>query len=268
MPELNAIVTQRIDFAPGLMILRVAPEGWQLPAFKPGQFSVLGLPASAPRSEGSDPEEPALAPDAFVRRAYSIASSSEEREYVEFYISEVKSGALTPRLFALNVGDKVFLSPKATGMFTLDQVPAEQNLIFIGTGTGLAPYMSMIRTHVEAGESRQFFVLHGARNSWDLGYRTELFYLQRFAPNFTYIPIIDGPEKEIVPWKGHVGFAQDLWKKGVIEEAWGFKPTPENTHVFLCGNPLMIEAMVGVLAAENFVVHSKQTPGQIHIEEF
>ena len=268
MPELNAIVTQKIDFTPGLMILRVSPDGWELPAFKPGQFSVLGLPAAAPRVADASPENPVPAPDAFIRRAYSIASSSTEREFLEFYIAQVKSGALTPRLFALNVGDRVFLSPKATGMFTLDQIAEDQNLIFIGTGTGLAPYMSMIRTHVEANEPRKFFVIHGARNSWDLGYRTELFYLQRFAPNFTYMPTIDGPDSEAVPWKGPVGFAQDHWRQGAIEQAWGFKPTPANTHIFLCGNPLMIEAMLKVLTEDGFTVHSKQTPGQIHIEEF
>lgn len=268
MPELNAIVTQRVDFASDLMILRVAPDGWELPAFKPGQFSLLGLPASAPRSASATVEEPVPDPNTFIRRAYSIASSSQEREYLEFYLAQVRSGALTPRLFALDVGDRLFLSPKASGLFTLDEVPAEQNLIFMGTGTGLAPYISMIRTHVEANEPRRFFVLHGARNSWDLGYRTELFYLQRFASNFTYVPTIDGPQDEVVPWTGHVGFAQDLWKEGLISRAWGFTPTPFNSHVFLCGNPLMIEAMKGLLEGEGFSVHRKQAPGQIHIEEF
>lgn len=268
MSELNAIVTQRIDFTPGLMILRVAPDGWELPSFTPGQFSVLGLPGSAPRIENAGAEEPAPAPGTLIRRAYSIASASHEREYLEFYIALVTSGALTPRLFALNVGDRVFLSPKATGMFTLDQVSADQNLIFIGTGTGLAPYMSMIRSHVEANEPRKFFVLHGARNSWDLGYRTELFYMQRFAPNFTYLPIIDAPDKEMVPWKGEIGYVQNLWQQGVIGRTWGFKPNPYNSHVFLCGNPLMVEAMIKSLTEDGFTVHSKRTPGQVHVEEF
>jgi ferredoxin--NADP+ reductase len=268
VPEFNAIVTQRVDFSSDLMILQVTPDGWQLPEFKPGQYSLLGLPASAPRSETATPEPSPPAPDSWVRRAYSIASSSSEKQYLEFYISQVRSGSLTSRLFALNVGDRIFLSPKTVGMFTLDSVDIEQNLIFIGTGTGLAPYMSMIRTHVEAGEPRKFFVLHGARNSWDLGYRTELFYLQRFAPNFSYAPIIDFPQDEVVPWTGHVGFAQDLWKAGVINDTWGFAPTPANSHVFLCGNPLMIEAMKEVLEPEGFTVHKRHAPGQIHIEEF
>lgn len=267
MSELNAVVTQRIDFAPGLMILRVAPVGWELPAFRAGQYSVLGLPASAPRVADATPEAPVPAPDTFIRRAYSIASSSSEREYLEFYITLVKSGALTSRLFALDVGDRVFMSPRTTGMFTLDQVARDQNLVFIGTGTGLAPYMSMIRTHVEAHEPRRFFVIHGARNSWDLGYRTELFYLQRFAPNFTYLPTIDHPDGEAVSWKGRVGYAQDAWKQGVVEQAWGFRPSPADTHIFLCGNPRMLEAMKETLAKEGFSLHSKQAPGQIHIEE-
>jgi ferredoxin--NADP+ reductase len=153
-------------------------------------------------------------------------------------------------------------------MFTIDQIPEDQNLIFIGTGTGLAPYISMIRTHLDPKSPRKFFVLHGARNSWDLGYRTELFFLQRFAPNFVYVPTIDGPAAEAVPWTGHVGFAQDLWNKGIIEQSWGFKPTPANSHVFLCGNPLMIEAMKALLVGEGFVLPKKPNPGQIHFEEF
>ena len=268
MPELNAIVTQRIDFAPGLMILQVAPDGWELPQFTAGQFAVLGLPAGAPRSPDSDVEDPPSAPDAFIRRAYSIASASHEREYLEFYIVQVRSGQLTPRLFALNPGDRVWLGPKTTGMFTLDQVPVDQNLVFIGTGTGLAPYMSMIRTHLEANEPRRFAALHGARNSWDLGYRTELFQMQRLARSFAYIPTIAEPQDEHVPWKGHVGFVQSLWVKGEIDKAWGFKPQPGNTHIFLCGNPLMIEAMRELLHAEGFQEHSKTSPGQIHLEEY
>jgi ferredoxin--NADP+ reductase len=284
MTELNAVVTERVDFTPDLMILRVAPDGWELPDFRAGQYALLGLPPQAPRSASSGPEsapDPDSAPDAesgatdpeapapeLIRRAYSVASSSVEREYVEFYVAQVRSGALTPRLFALGIGDRVHLTSRFTGMFTLDQVPADQHLVLVATGTGLAPYMSMIRTHVEADPARKVLVLHGARNSWDLAYRTELFHLQRFAPGFTYLPIIDGPQDEVVPWRGQVGFVQDLWKAGMVEQLWGLAPTPLNCHVFLCGNPLMIEAMSALLIPEGFTVHRRHTPGRLHIEEF
>jgi ferredoxin--NADP+ reductase len=268
MPDLNAVVTQRVDFGPDLMILRVAPVGWRLPEFTPGQYCLLGLPGSAPRSANSTAEDPAPEPEELIRRAYSIASSSVEREYVELYIAQVRSGALTPRLFSLRVGDRVHLGSKVVGMFTLDRVMEDAHLVLVGTGTGLAPYMSMIRTDLQVHATRRVLVLHGARNSWDLAYRTELFYLQRYAPNFSYVPIIDGPQDEVVPWTGHVGFAQDLWKAGAVEDLWGFAPTPENSHVFLCGNPLMISAMTDLLVGEGFTVHRRQTPGQVHIEEF
>jgi ferredoxin--NADP+ reductase len=268
MPHLNAIVTQRIDSAPGLMILRVAPEGWELPPFTPGQFAVLGLPASAPKSPGAEPDDPPLPQDTFLSRAYSIASSSLERQYLEFYLVEVKTGALTPRLFALKEGDRVWLGPKFTGRFTLDQVPQDQNVVFIATGTGLAPYMSMLRTHLEAGGSRRYAVLHGARRSRDLGYREELLVMQGLAPNFLYIPVLTRPETEPVPWKGHTGRLPAFWKEKILERAWGFQPSPANTHCFLCGNPAMVEAMEAVLEAEGFTEHSTRKPGQVHSEKY
>ena len=99
---LNAIVTQRIEVAPGLMVLRVVPDGWHLPEFTPGQFAVLGLPPDAARCPGADIEDQTPRPDRLIRRAYSIASSSVAREYLEFYINLVRSGSLSPRLFALS----------------------------------------------------------------------------------------------------------------------------------------------------------------------
>ena len=270
MPEtsLNARVTQRTEITPGLLILRVAPVGWTLPEFIPGQYTVLALPGSARRCETAEAEVQPPDPQKFIRRAYSIASSSHEKEYLEFFISLVRSGALTPRLFALKLGDPLWLSPKATGMFTLKDVSEDKNLVFIATGTGLAPYMSILRTYLEADKPRKFAVLHGAYHSWDLGYRQELFTLQRFCRNFTYLPIINDPQGELVPWKGPSGIVQDLWKGGAIKAAWGFQPTPENTDVFLCGNPAMIESVTALLKGEGFAEHSPVKRGQIRAEKF
>jgi len=268
MPNLNAIVTRRIDYGPGLFVLQVVPDGWELPPFTPGQFAVLGLPASAARDSEAEPEEPPLAPDAFPRRAYSIASTSREHQFLEFYLVEVRTGALTPRLFALKVGDRLWLGPKISGLFTLDQVPADQNVVFIATGTGLAPYMSMLRTHLGAGESRTYCVIHGARTSQDLGYREELLEMERLASNFRYLPVLTRPETEPVPWAGSTGRLPEFWKTGALERVWGLRPTPADTHCFLCGNPAMVDAMEAVLESEGFTLHSNQHPGQIHREKY
>lgn len=267
-PTLNAVVALRTEISPWLIILRVAPDGWKLPVFAPGQFAVIGLPGAAPRCAMSEPEEPASDPGKLIRRAYSIASSSLTEEYMEFYVALVTSGALTPRLFALNIGDRLWLGPKITGMFTFDQVPEDQNVVMIATGTGLAPYMSMLTTHLICGGPRRFAVLHGARHSWDLGYRSELLTLQHLCKNFSYSPVISRPQSEPVAWPGKAGYVQDLWKSGIIGQRWGVEPTPQNTHVFLCGSPQMIDDTVAMLQSEGYQEHTKKEPGQIHVERY
>jgi ferredoxin--NADP+ reductase len=267
-PQLNAVVTSRDEISSRLIIMRVVADGWQMPDFEPGQFAVLGLPGSAPRYHLSEPEDTPSQPDKLLRRAYSIASSSLTREYMEFYISLVTSGALTPRLFALNIGDHLWLSSRVAGVFTLDEVPEEKNVVLVATGTGLAPYMSMLGTEMRCGSEQRFAVLHGAHHSWDLGYRSELMTLQHLCGNLSYVPTVSRPQDEPVPWNGHTGHVQDLWAKGVVAETWGFHPTPANTHVFVCGSPAMTEEMLQLLIKEGFREHSQKVPGEIHVERF
>ncbi len=267
--DLNAIAVQRIEVSPGLMILRVVPDGdWELPDFEPGQFAVLGLPRAAPRTPISDPEEDDPTDGKLIKRAYSIASSSKAKEFMEFYVSLVPSGELTPRLFALEAGERVWLSPKTHGLFTLDDVDKDRHVAFLATGTGLAPYMSMLRTELTCGIGRHFAVLHGARHSWDLGYRSELMTLRRMCSNFTYLPTISRPREEVAKWSGDSGYLQDLWRSPRLAEAWGFEPRPETTDVFICGNPGMIDQMVEILEKDGYVEHTRRQTGQVHVERY
>ncbi len=267
-PELNAIVTLRDEISPWLMILRIVPQDREVPDFKPGQFAVLGLPGSAPRIASADPEDPPAKPDALIRRAYSIASSSVNRQYLEFYIALVTSGALTPRLFALSIGDRIWLGPRISGMFTLDQAPVDKHVVLIATGTGLAPYVSMLGSCLSCGTQRRVAVLHGARHSWDLGYHSHLRMLEQICPNFCYYPVLSRPQYEPAPWPGATGHVQDLWQSRVVAAAWGFEPTPANSHVFLCGAPAMIEDMVLMLGREGFREHTPTSPAEIHVERY
>jgi ferredoxin--NADP+ reductase len=266
--ELNGVVSQRIDVAPGLMVLRVAMASGRLPAFEPGQFAVVGLPAGAPRTPMSDPPEPDGDPDKLIRRAYSIASPSLPGHHLELFVTLVRSGELTPRLFALQPGSRLWVGPRFSGLFTLAEVPADQHLVLVATGTGLAPYMSMLRTRLTAGGGRRIAVLAGARHSWDIGYSAELRTMQRLVPEFTFLPIVSRPGEEPTPWGGATGHVQSLWTDGALEAAWGFKPSPADTHVFLCGSPAMIEGMKTLLAGEGFTLHEKRRPGQIHAEKY
>ncbi|NLH71679.1 MAG: ferredoxin--NADP reductase [Verrucomicrobia bacterium] len=268
--KLNAVVTLRNQVSPWLMILQVVPDGWEFPDFRPGQFVSLGLSGNRPRCAAAEPERSAPPPDKLIKRAYSIASSPVNREFLEFYIALVPGGALSPRLFNLNIGDRVWLSPKATGHFVLDEarIPADADLVLVTTGSGLAPFVSMLQTHLKMETKRRIALIHGVRHSWDLGYRSIFMAMQHLRPNFTYLPVISRPTEEVVPWKGAIGHVQDVWKSGVLERAWGRRLAPDNTHVFLCGSPQMAQGMIGLLAADGFTEDTRQAPGQIHVEKY
>jgi ferredoxin--NADP+ reductase len=262
----NATVIGREEINPLLLILRVRPDSVVFD-FKPGQFAVLGLLGGEPRVAEAAAEETAPEPDKLIRRAYSIASSSVERRYVEIYLTLITSGQLTPRLFALKHGGRLFLGPKASGVFTLDRVAPGKAVILIATGTGLAPYISMLRTMLVNETQRRFVVLHGARYGWDLGYRGELESLARLRPNFTYIPSITRPDED-PHFQGRAGRVQALLEQGVVEKESGVALEPAQADVFLCGNPDMVKAVKAILEAKGFSAGQGREPGTIHVEEY
>ena len=296
--EYNATVVSRVEVAPGLIILRVAPD--KLPfEFKSGQYVVLGLKASEPRIDAWEAEAPSVVaaaavpaavavavattavaagtpesraaraaadPERMIRRAYSIASESRADEYLEFYLTVVMSGELTPRLFNLKIRDRLYVGPRAVGVFTLDKAPGK-HILMIGTGTGLAPYMSMLRSELVCNGPRQFVVVHGARFSWDLGYRTELTGLARHCGNFHYVPVITRPQEDLT-WRGRSGYLQNLIASGAIEEETGLPLTPENFDIFLCGNPGMIETVIAWAEGRGFTRDKGHDLGTLHTEEY
>jgi ferredoxin--NADP+ reductase len=205
-------------------------------------------------------------PDRMVRRAYSIASESRADEFLEFYLTVVMSGELTPRLFNLKIKDRLYVGPKAVGVFTLDKAPGK-HILMIGTGTGLAPYMSMLRSELVCNGPRQFVVVHGARYSWDLGYRTELTGLARHCGNFHYIPVITRPQEDIT-WRGRSGYLQNLIASSAIEQDTGLALTPDNFDIFLCGNPGMIATVIEWAGIQGFVRDRGHEIGTLHTEEY
>lgn len=264
--QLNCVVTQSVQVSPIMKIIKVKPEGLKLPEFEAGQFVALGLPPNAPRCAAATNEFEPPKPDKLIRRAYSIASSSTE-DSIEFYITLVHTGQLTPRIFELNIGDKIWMGKKAVGMFTLDQIDNDRNIILIATGTGVAPYMSMLRSNALKRKG-SILVIHGAANSWDLGYSSELKLLASMFDNFHYHPTITEPKREPIGWNGDTRFIGEIWKSGLAENILKTKPSPKNTHVFLCGNPIMISGMKELLYPDGFTDHKKKSPGEIHAEEF
>jgi ferredoxin--NADP+ reductase len=265
---LNAVVTLVNRISPWLMVLQVVPDNGRIPHFIPGQYTTIGLLGSAARCDLAEPELVAQDPDKLIRRVYCIASSPANPEFLEFFVHLVPHGALTPRLFALQIGDRIWLSDHATGAFTFDYVSEDANVVLTATGTGLAPYVSMLSTDLRFGSQRRVAILHGVRHSWDLGYRSILTTMQHLRSNVVYVPVISRPTEEPVPWPGATGHVQDVWKGPTLAELWDARPTPKDTHVFLCGSPHMIDDMAALLAKEGFRERSEDVAGEIHVERY
>lgn len=263
----NCTILDRNDLAEDLAVFRVKPDG-ELFSFRAGQYAVIGLPAAAPRHDSAEPDEvPNRDPKKLIRRAYSIASSSKINEYVELYVTLVRSGELTPRLWLLRPGDRLWLGPSAKGHFTMDEVPPDKNVVLIGTGTGLAPYVSMIGDHHRCNMGRRFIVVHGARHVRELGYRDELEALDRDCGTLVYAPTVSRPDPQD-GWRGHVGRVQSVFADGTIDEALGETLSPDNTHVFVSGNPEMVEDLQRIFIEQEYTLHSTRSPGTLHVERY
>jgi len=180
----------------------------------------------------------------------------------------VQGGQLTPHLFKLEEGDTLWLSKRIVGLFTMDDLPGDKQVVLASTGTGIAPYMSMLRGGLAKPSERKIAVIHGVRFSADLVYAQELETMAKANPNLLYAGTVSRAHKNPTPWHGEQGYVQDVWKRGRVESAWGLKPEAQNCHIFLCGNPRMIEDMTALLKTEGFKEHSRREPGQIHIEKY
>ena len=279
----NARLVQKHLYHQTLGVFRIAYEDAAVPDFEPGQFTNLALlpPETPPPPESTDgggvtapgdgtrpPRRPRRGPR-LVRRAYSICSPPSEKRWMEFYIVAVAEGALTPRVFDLQVGDRLFMDTKTKGHFTLEGVPAGQNLVTVSTGTGVAPFLSMY--HQYRGQDRwgRFVLIHGVRCAADLGYRDELLAIAAQDPRVTYLPVVS---REPDTWGGCHGRVTDVFAPGRFESLCGFPLDPGDCHVLLCGNPAMIDQLETELTADpgpGFVAKTpRQKDGNLHFERY
>lgn len=260
----NATVVGRIEMTPDLIILKVdvdEPRG----DFEAGQYTVLGLYGYEERSPNSTEETVPSEDEKLIQRPYSIASSKHQKRQFEFYITQVKSGQLTPRLFNLNVGDRLYVSKRIVGTFKLADTPEGNDIVMIATGTGIAPYISFLRSYITNRPEQKMAVVQGAAEQWDLGYSSELTFLDEGFSNFFYIPTLTDANET---WTGYEMWIEDMLEDGVIQKETGIHIDPEKTHFFLCGNPVMVENVTEILRESGYHRHTRKNPGSMHIEEF
>jgi ferredoxin--NADP+ reductase len=265
--ELNATICDRHDLNEYISVVKIASDSGEVPAFEAGQYITLGLPESSADAVGDGPEPVRTSKTGLVRRAYSIASSPLVRESLEVFVVLVQRGELTEKLWTLYEGDRLWMSPSVKGQFTLDAAPPDKDLVMVSTGTGIAPYMSMLRTFRGTNRWRRFVLINGVRLAQDLGYQDELDAMCREDPTITYIPMVTR-EPEDSAWTGLRGRVQGILEPAKYEELVGARLDPAQCHVFLCGNPAMIDTVEPMLQEHGFKTHAPRDPGNLHFERY
>jgi ferredoxin--NADP+ reductase len=300
--QYNSTLIQRIDVTEDLYRIRVRPDhGFQY--YEPGQYVAIGLGFWEPRIQPSQSESvPDDKQNKLVRRAYSISCpmidasgnllTCNEVDYLEFYIALVRGSddstapppALTPRLFLLNVGDRLNVATKISGHYTLKGVEPDDNVLMISTGTGEAPHNAMTAELLARGHRGKVIQVTTVRRRIDLGYLSEHRALMASYRNYRYLPITTREPENLDPSHPQfVGkqYVQQLFLSGELAK-WVEDPlSPSNTHAFLCGNPTMIgfsppgapplaqPGMLQVLESAGFTAKDKGSAcGHIRFEKY
>jgi len=220
--------------------------------FKTGQFVMIGLMVNG---------KPLM-------RAYSVVSAHYE-DHLEFYSIKVQDGPLTSRLQHLQPGDTLLVSRKPTGSLIIDNLKPGKNLYLLSTGTGLAPFMSVIRDPEFYEAFDKIILTHGVRWKSELGYFEHITEEMPEDENFgelvreklIYYPTVTREDFE------RQGRLTDLIESGQLFEDIGLPPlNPETDRVMICGSPSMLKDLVEILEKRGFVEGTSHAPGDYVIE--
>lgn len=206
--------------------------------FKNGHFIMIGLEV-----EGRP-----------LMRAYSIASANYEEE-LEFFSIKVPDGPLTSRLQQIKVGDEILMSRKPTGTLVIDHLIPGRNLYLLATGTGLAPFMSIIKDPETYANFDKVILTHGVRYVSELAYQD---FITKELPNNEFFgeevreKLIYYPTVTREPYRNQ-GRLTTLMESGKMFEDIGLPPMSlENDRFMLCGSPSMLKDLTAILDARGF----------------
>ncbi len=248
-----------------LVIIRILPDEG-MPDYITGQFLTIGVIVPTENFK-------------LVRRAYSIASNPENKDYFEFVIRWVRNplpGRVTTMLFHASVGDEVKLGyPTGNALLINETLPNgekdNRRIVCVGGGTGLAPFIAYANHLHDVGDNRQLVVLHGASYVDELSYKKMLTDLEDDSIrggedqwNFKYRAAISRPKEYFNrSWSGHVGRVESFFKEGKdglspLDQLVGEKCTPENTSIYICGYQGTIDGVIDLTKSRGFVTKDKK----------
>jgi ferredoxin--NADP+ reductase len=220
--------------------------------FIAGQFGRLALPASP----GSKEE--------MLGRPYSFVNAPGTAPH-EFYFVTVPGGPLTTRLAALSPGDPVWLLRTANGFFSVGELPDADALWCLSTGTGLGPFLSILRTPEPWARFRRIVLVHAVRHGNELTYRDVIAGIgAHHSGAFSYVPMVS---RESHPG-ALAGRIPDAICDGSLESRAGVALTAANSQVMLCGKPAMVDDTQQTLAVRGMRRHRRREPGHVTVETY
>lgn len=237
---------------PNLFSLRVTRDpGFR---FRAGQFARLGVS----KADGS-----------VVWRAYSMVSAPHD-EYLDFFSIVVPGGEFTSELSRLGEGDTLLIDRQAFGYLTLDRFVGGRDLWLLATGTGIAPFMSILQDFEAWERFDNIKLVYSVREAKELAYVDDIAgleqrdYLAEFAGKLQFIPVVT---REQHPGALNARITT-LIENGELEKATGLELSPEHSRIMLCGNPQMIDETRKVLKARDLQLSLSKRPGQVAVENY
>jgi len=215
--------------------------------FAAGQFVRIALDIGAER----------------VARPFSFVNAPED-PVMEFYGVVVPEGPLSPRLAELSAGERLYVADNPAGFLVLAEVPPAEDLWMLATGTGIAPFLSILRTEEPWERYRRVILVHAARYAKELVYGDLILEFQgKFGNKFKSIKFVS---REQAP-DTLAGRIPGAIRDGRLEKAGG-AISPERSRFMLCGNPGMLKDVTAALAGRGFRKHRRRAPGHITVESF
>ena len=237
-------VVRNITWTDRLHSLRVAAG---IAPFAAGQFIKLGL-----RIEGEE-----------VGRPYSLVNPPHE-ELLEFCFSIVPDGPLSGRLAALREGNSILVAPRANGFLVLSEIPEARRLWLIATGTGIGPFLSILRTEEPWQRFERVVLVHAVRLTDELIYRDEINGIASIhGPQFAYVPFVSRETSEFALTGRIPAAIVDGRLEGRADAHFDAQ-----SQVMLCGNPQMVADVEQILVTRGLRRNRRREPGHISLENY
>jgi ferredoxin/flavodoxin---NADP+ reductase len=197
-----------------------------------------------------------------VARPFSFVNAPDD-PVLEFYGVIVPEGPLSPRLAKLKAGDSLQIASNPAGFLILSEVPDARTLWLLSTGTGLAPFLSILRTEIPWQRFREVVLVHAVRHARELVYRDMIAELQE-RRGLRYVSFVSR-EAAAGSLAGRIPAAI---VDGRLEAAAGAPLSAETSQVLLCGNPDMLKDAQAAMTGRGLRKHRRRAPGHVTTESF